>query len=304
MIVRSAATTLSFVLAALAVAWVGMRPASAVEEASFHSAVRPHTAFQLKRAKSKGIELEAKIGTPLHGLLFRPAGNGPFPAVVLVHGCRGVRMFHADWSERLVDWGYVVLLVDSFKTRGFQDICVDHHDLALTEVVTGRSADAFGAQDFLSRLPFVDSEQIALMGWGKFGVLNTVTNSGISQIFDYRFQAAVTIYPDCEPFVTSTFNTPLLVLIGDTNSASWFDRCEMMGAASATQETPTNIKIYHGAEPGFDDPEVVQGVFQKDDWNWAHMPKRGVLYKYDRDAHEDAIRRVERFLKKHLGRQQ
>ena len=139
------------------------------------------------------------------------------------------------------------------------------------------------------------------MGWAQFGILNTITKLGMSQFFKNRFQAAVAIYPDCSNFITSTFNAPLLALIGDTDSARRIERCRKMVKASAKGLMPVNIKIYHGAEPGFDDPDVAKGVYRKGDWNWAHMPKRGVLYKYDRDAHEDSILRIKQFLNRHLN---
>lgn len=43
----------------------------------------------------------------LVGYLARPQGSGPFPAVVVLHGCGG---FHQDmlaWADRLRRWGYV-----------------------------------------------------------------------------------------------------------------------------------------------------------------------------------------------------
>jgi hypothetical protein len=55
----------------------------------------------------------------LLGYLARPAGDGPFPAVVVLHGCGG---FAAGGSlqlaDQLRDWGYVALMVDSLGPRG------------------------------------------------------------------------------------------------------------------------------------------------------------------------------------------
>jgi dienelactone hydrolase len=55
----------------------------------------------------------------------RPAGEGPFPAVVILHDCSGLgpRSSGAPgrWSRELVAHGYVTLLPDSFTTRGHPD---------------------------------------------------------------------------------------------------------------------------------------------------------------------------------------
>ena len=52
-------------------------------------------------------------GLTLSGVLYRPAGGGPFPAVVALHGCAGlfgtsgaVSPRHADWGERLAQQGF------------------------------------------------------------------------------------------------------------------------------------------------------------------------------------------------------
>ena len=45
-----------------------------------------------------------------HAQLTRPDGAGPFSAVVLMHGCGGVRPFHVAWGEHLKAAGYVALV--------------------------------------------------------------------------------------------------------------------------------------------------------------------------------------------------
>ena len=44
-------------------------------------------------------------------------GDGPFPAVVLLHGCSGVAPRSRMWAEKLNSWGYATLIVDSFGPR-------------------------------------------------------------------------------------------------------------------------------------------------------------------------------------------
>jgi dienelactone hydrolase len=67
--------------------------------------------------------------TLLDGYLFRPEGNGPFPAIVALHGCSGLftkrgklNARFLDWGRRLAGLGYVVLFPFdhpdlSFKSR-------------------------------------------------------------------------------------------------------------------------------------------------------------------------------------------
>jgi hypothetical protein len=50
---------------------------------------------------------------PLTGILSLPDGKGPFPAIVILHGCDGIRARETGWASRLNHWGYAALIVDS-----------------------------------------------------------------------------------------------------------------------------------------------------------------------------------------------
>src|SRR6202035_6163055 len=67
----------------------------------------------------------------LDGYLFRPAGAGPYPALVFLHGCGGlisrstgrINTREADWAARFSAAGYVVLMVDSLGPRNHGGMC-------------------------------------------------------------------------------------------------------------------------------------------------------------------------------------
>jgi dienelactone hydrolase len=67
--------------------------------------------------------------TELHGLLMKPDGPGPFPAIVSLHGCGGLFKEgalvarEAAWAKLLTAHGYVVLFPDSFGPRGVTTDC-------------------------------------------------------------------------------------------------------------------------------------------------------------------------------------
>jgi len=61
---------------------------------------------------------------PTPGTLFRalylPPGNGPVPAVVLLHTCAGVGSHVVQWAQALRAAGYAALVLDSFTPRRTQ----------------------------------------------------------------------------------------------------------------------------------------------------------------------------------------
>jgi hypothetical protein len=89
----------------------------------------PLSPFKVKQAKKKGITLDPKIepSIPLKGFFTKPEGVGPYPAVILLHTCAGISEHEESWSDRLVEWGYVVLAVDSFTPRSVKYICDGRH---------------------------------------------------------------------------------------------------------------------------------------------------------------------------------
>ena len=104
----------------------------------------PPSPFKVKQAKKLGKALEPNTepSIRLTGYLAKPVGDGPFPAVVFMHGCAGIGDGTVVWSDRLVAWGYVVLSVDSYTPRGEKYIC------GRRAVVNSwvRALDAFGAE--------------------------------------------------------------------------------------------------------------------------------------------------------------
>ena len=62
-------------------------------------------------------------GDMLTGRLFRPKGDGPFPGMVMFHGCSGLSDHYKRWASWLQDEGYVALVVDSFFARHINNVC-------------------------------------------------------------------------------------------------------------------------------------------------------------------------------------
>ena len=81
----------------------------------------------LAAGSPEAIEIPQKEGGRLKAMLFRPEGQGPFPAVVALHNCTGLNNSagtfgarYRDWGERLAKNGYVVLMPDSHGSRGLR----------------------------------------------------------------------------------------------------------------------------------------------------------------------------------------
>ena len=105
----------------------------------------------------------------LTGEMMKPEGNGPFPAVVLLRGCPGMKGREHDWMERLIHWGFVVLQMDTFALPGEPKARWNKRTLE-EKWIQARMVEAEAGKKYLGELPFVDSKRIMVMGWSNGGI--------------------------------------------------------------------------------------------------------------------------------------
>src|SRR5262245_27390443 len=102
------------------------------------------------------------------GQVYRPEGTGPFPAVVLLHGCQGVLPSTRQWGRWFKERGYVALVVDSWAARGITEDCSP----ASPEVMnTERFDDGVGALRYLQSRGDVERDPVGVIGWCKGGAV-------------------------------------------------------------------------------------------------------------------------------------
>ena len=232
----------------------------------------------------------------LKGKLTKPQGDGPFPAVVLVHGCTGIVKYNDDWADRLASWGYVAFQVDSFGPRGESEICRRANVIPFHV----RTQDAYDARAYLAGLPFIDRNRIAIMGWSQGGIttLSAISNANYaywatvlagasrSRKQEIPFRAAIAFYPFCQGELEDS-NAPLLILVGELDNWTPAISCQMrMPSGKAAHEII--LKIYPGAYHGFD----MEGTDK------VMLERYRVLY--NPEALADSIVQVKGFLGKHL----
>ena len=251
----------------------------------------------------------ATIGKPLMvpAAEARPEGAGPFPAVVLFHGCHGVSRSTRDWAEWFRARGYVALIVDSWAARGIRDGCVPGPDIPNTE----RFDDAVGALRWLQARPYVDARRIGAIGWSNGGVFSMSVINGPSLERAARrgvsmpppgFAASVAVYPGgCYSLVNEEVVRPLLLLIGDADDWTLPGECVHMAEAMRGRGSDATVVLYPGAVHYFDvegQPRVVLPEVEN-----RNKPGGccGASVGFDAAANADAHRRVEQFFGRHLG---
>ena len=223
----------------------------------------------------------------LLGYLARPTGEGPFPAVVVLHGCAGFSSGGSlQLADQLKDWGYVALMVDSLTPRGLTTACGGPF--------IGQPGDAYAALRYLSQQSFVAPERVAVLGnsMGGYSALYAVDRGLMTQYvrqFKERFRAAVAYYPNCG--IPATMMTaPTLILIGEADDWTPAERCRAMVAHARPDGAPIALTVYPGAHHGFNFAIPQPGQSSLGHW-----------LEYNEPAARDAETKVRAFLATHLG---
>lgn len=201
----------------------------------------------------------AKVGAPLSGALaelYLPPRAAPAGAVVVLHGCDGIELHYRQWAQRLADWGYAALLIDSFGPRGFQEVC----NRGLLVPPEAQARDAFDGAAYLRAAPQVHAQRVGVIGFshGGWAVLKAVLVGLVRRPNEPAFDAAVAFYPGCDPRDPPgrSLETDTLILIGDADDWTPATRCAKWCDSVQTHGHVLHMKIYPGARHGFDSPRL------------------------------------------------
>jgi len=246
--------------------------------------------------------------TPNHpdrveGRLTRPEGAGPFPALVLLHGCQGVSPQVNVWARWLADRGYVAFVVDSFGPRKEPADCKS--DGKPDAPATERFDDAIGALKYLQAQPFVIPERVASFGWSQGGVFAIAVINGPALerarargvvLPKAGYAAAVAMYPGgCRDYAKELVIRPLLLLIGGADDWTPPQYCRELAANMKARGAEVTLVEYPAAYHYFDVVGQPKQVLK--DIEQPFKPGTfGVTVAYDATAAADAQRQVEVFL--------
>lgn len=129
---------------------------------------------QIERCSPRALARRLKP----HTAIYAPKGDGPFPAVIFMHGCGGPRGVTEAYGRRCAEAGFIAFAPDSLAMRG-----IGYRD-AVAKVCTGarlrageRAGDLFAALEIVRQDRRAAAGRIALAGWshGAWTILDALT---------------------------------------------------------------------------------------------------------------------------------
>jgi dienelactone hydrolase len=197
----------------------------------------------------------------LHATLYRPEGSGPFPAVVALHDCSGLphrpmtqAQLYDQWAQLLAAQGFVVLLPDSFGSRGLHSQCREND--RKVHASRERVADANAARLWLQAQSYIKPDHISLLGWSNGGVaaLWAIRPTTAPHDGGADFRSAVVFYPNCHRSRETAWSArvPTLILVGGADDSTPAATCQQMVAGAHDRSARVQIVVYPGAHHEFD----------------------------------------------------
>jgi dienelactone hydrolase len=157
----------------------------------------------------------------------KPAGEGPFPAVVLAPGCGG---FHDEYSppvfdkyrKLLLDDGFAVINVDFTKAHDIP-ACASANGFLISSEDYAR--DILAALTDLAKDSSIDPSRIHVIGWS-FGGGASFSALALAERQSVKINSVVAFFPFCKGALAWKQPTPVLTFVGLADNIAPFAQCK------------------------------------------------------------------------------
>jgi dienelactone hydrolase len=214
-------------------------------------------------------ELWSADGTIIRGWLETPEGEGPHPAVVMMHSCFGpindrdeLAAHDRSWADILTKNGYAILAVDSYTPRSAGSLCQQRNRPVLASAE--RPWDAIGGLLFLQERPDIDGDRVGIMGWSNGAITSLWTArdgaSAASALEGPDFRTAVAYYPICNDVLSRIDDymprIPVLLQIGADDDWTDPEPCRVLAAQTQSRGGDLTLEVYEKSHHLFDAPDM------------------------------------------------
>lgn len=201
----------------------------------------------------------------VHAYVAKPQGEGPFPAVIMIHEFWGVNESIISKADLLAQEGYLVVAPDTFRgsTTGWIPRAIYQ---VISTPAENVNADLDSVYAWLESQPDVDASRVAIAGFC-YGGRTSLTYS----LHNNRLAATVVFYgsPETDPEILKTLPGPVLGIFGGADQSIPVEQVNAFDAALSEAGVPHEITIYEGQPHAFvqDAEGIKAGGAQGEAWN-------------------------------------
>jgi dienelactone hydrolase len=126
--------------------------------------------------EEKWISISGREGITLPFYQVIPQGTGPYPVIIVLHGCGGlldattkkIETHFLSWIDFGKNNKVVMIFPDSYNPRGFSSFCnMAPPDDAVCSPAYERTKDVFDVMLWLKNQPYVDINRIGILGFSQ-----------------------------------------------------------------------------------------------------------------------------------------
>lgn len=204
-------------------------------------------------------------GPDVRAYVATPDGEGPFPAVIMIHEFYGLNESIVGKADLLAEEGYLVIAPDTF--RGSTTSWIPR---AIYQVISTKpeeaNADLNSVYSWLESQQDVDPNRIAIAGFCYGG-----RTSLVYSLHNNRLAATVIFYgsPETDAEVLKNLPGPVLGIFGSADQSISVESVHAFEAALTQAAIPHEITVYEGQPHGFvhDAEGIKAGGAQAEAWN-------------------------------------
>jgi len=210
-------------------------------------------------ADSKSVSYKSGDET-VSGILYTPAGKGPFPALIVIHEWMGLNDWVKEQASKLADQGYVALGIDLYRGKVAETPEVAH------ELMRGLPQDRAirdltAAFEYLAAQPNVKKDRIGSIGWcmgGGYALDAAIAEPGLAAtVINYGHLAT-------DSAEMKKIQAPILGLFGGQDRGIPPEDVKKFQQAMEQLGKKIEVKIYPDAGHGFENPNNKQ-TYRADD---------------------------------------
>jgi carboxymethylenebutenolidase len=191
----------------------------------------------------------------VQGVLYTPAGKGPFPALVVIHEYWGLNDWVKEQASKLADQGYVSLAVDLYRGKVATTPDMAHELMrGVPEDLAKR--DLHAAVEFLKSQPNVKKDRMGAIGWcmgGGYALDVALQEPDLAAlVINYGHLAT-------DPEALKKINAPILGIFGGQDRGITPDDVHKFEQQLKQLGKKVEVKIYDDAGHAFENSNNKDG---------------------------------------------
>lgn len=179
------------------------------------------------------------------GYLARPAGNGPFPAVVVVQEWWGIDDHIKSVVERFAGQGYAALAPDLYRGKVAKEPN-DAQQLVMLMQMDQALKDVQGAVDYLSYISPKKPGVIGFCAGGRLAILMSYQGKNVGAVVSFYGSGANPTDDDLK-----NVSAPMLRIYGDQDQSNPIDKVSAWEPKLKAYGKISDLVIYKGAQHAF-----------------------------------------------------